>query len=156
MSLLAVENLSVGFPGHTAVHESSFSIEAGETLALVGESGCGKSVTAFSVMRLLPPNAKVTSGRILFDGLDLLAKTPAEMRDIRGKQISLIQQEPMTSLNPVLTIGAQIAEVIRRHEGLSRSAARRRVVELLELVRIPDAIRRYDDYPHNLSGGMRQ
>src|SRR5471032_925904 len=156
MSLLAVEKLSVGFPGHTAVHESSFAIEAGETLALVGESGCGKSVTAFSVMRLLPPNATVTSGRILFDGLDLLAQTPAEMRDIRGKQISLIQQEPMTSLNPVLSIGNQIGEVIRHHDRLSRRAARARGIELLDLVSIPDAHRRIDDYPHNLSGGMRQ
>jgi peptide/nickel transport system ATP-binding protein len=156
MSLLGVEKLSVGFPGHVAVHESSFTIEAGETLALVGESGCGKSVTAFSVMRLLPPNAKVTSGRILFDGADLLAKTPAEMRDIRGKQISLIQQEPMTSLNPVLTIGLQIIEVLRRHEKVSRKAARARAIELLDLVSIPDAHRRIDDYPHNLSGGMRQ
>jgi peptide/nickel transport system ATP-binding protein len=107
-------------------------------------------------MRLLPPNATVASGRILFDGLDLLAKTPAEMRDIRGRQISLIQQEPMTSLNPVLTIGLQIMEVIRRHEKVSRKAARARAIELLDLVSIPDAHRRIDDYPHNLSGGMRQ
>jgi peptide/nickel transport system ATP-binding protein len=156
MSLLSVDKLTVGFPGHTAVHESSFAIEPGETLALVGESGCGKSVTAFSVMRLLPPNAKITSGRILFDGLDLLTKTPPEMRDIRGKQISLIQQEPMTSLNPVLTIGLQIMEVIRRHEKVSRKQARARTIELLDLVSIPDAHRRIDDYPHNLSGGMRQ
>ena len=154
--LLAVDKLTVGFPGHTAVHESSFAIEAGETLALVGESGCGKSVTAFSVMRLLPPNAQVKSGRILFDGLDLLTKTPAEMRDIRGKQISLIQQEPMTSLNPVLSIGVQIMEVIRRHEKVSRKQARARAIELLDLVSIPDTHRRIDDYPHNLSGGMRQ
>ncbi len=139
-----------------AVREASFAIEPGETLALVGKSGCGKSVTAFSVMRLLPPNATVTSGRILFDGLDLLTRTPAGMREVRGKQISLIQQEPMTSLNPVLTIGLQIMEVIRRHERMSRKAARARVIELLDLVSIPDAHRRIDDYPHNLSGGMRQ
>jgi peptide/nickel transport system ATP-binding protein len=156
MSLLAVESLSIAFPGHMAVREASFAIEPGETLALVGESGCGKSVTAFSVMRLLPTNARVASGGILFDGQDLLAASPADMREIRGKQISLIQQEPMTSLNPVLSIGAQIAEVIRRHERISRRAARARVVELLDLVRIPDAHRRVDDYPHNLSGGMRQ
>ncbi|MFI5002364.1 MAG: ABC transporter ATP-binding protein [Reyranellales bacterium] len=156
MSLLSVENLSVAFPGHTAVHQVSFAIEAGETLALVGESGCGKSVTAFSMMRLLPPNARVASGRVLFDGRDLLAATPAEMREIRGKQVSLIQQEPMTSLNPVLSIGSQIAEVIRRHEKVSRRAARARSIELLDLVSIPDAQRRIDDYPHNLSGGMRQ
>ena len=156
MSLLAVEGLTVAFPGNVAVREASFAIAPGETLALVGESGCGKSVTAFSVMRLLAPNARVASGRILFDGIDLLAMTPAAMREIRGKQISLIQQEPMTSLNPVLSIGAQIAEVIRRHERVTRKAARARTVELLELVRIPDAARRIDDYPHNLSGGMRQ
>jgi len=156
MSLLAVEKLSVAFPGQVAVREASFAIAAGETLALVGESGCGKSVTAFSVMRLLPPNARVASGRILFDGTDLLALSAAEMRDVRGKQISLIQQEPMTSLNPVLTIGLQIAEVIRRHEPLSRKAARARAIELLDLVSIPDAHQRIDDYPHNLSGGMRQ
>jgi peptide/nickel transport system ATP-binding protein len=156
MSLLAVENLSVAFPGQVAVREASFAIAAGETLALVGESGCGKSVTAFSVMRLLPPNARVASGRILFDGTDLLTLSPSEMRGIRGKQISLIQQEPMTSLNPVLSIGLQIGEVIRRHEALSRAAVRKRVIELLDLVAIPDAHRRVDDYPHNLSGGMRQ
>jgi peptide/nickel transport system ATP-binding protein len=156
MSLLAVENLTVAFPGHVAVRDVSFAIEPGETLALVGESGCGKSVTAFSVMRLLPPNARVASGRILFDGADLMLASPAGMREVRGKQISLIQQEPMTSLNPVLSIGAQIGEVIRRHEKVSRRAARARVVELLDLVSIPDARRRIDDYPHNLSGGMRQ
>ena len=156
MSLLAVEDLTIAFPGQLAVRTASFAIDRGETLALVGESGCGKSVTALSVMRLLPPNARVAAGRILFDGDDLLAMTPAAMREIRGKQISLIQQEPMTSLNPVLSIGSQVAEVIRRHESISRAAARRRVVELLDLVSIPDAHRRIDDYPHNLSGGMRQ
>ena len=156
MSLLAVEDLTIAFPGQIAVRTASFAIDRGETLALVGESGCGKSVTALSVMRLLPPNARVAAGRILFDGDDLLAMTPAAMREIRGKQISLIQQEPMTSLNPVLSIGSQVAEVIRRHESISRGAARRRVVELLDLVSIPDAHRRIDDYPHNLSGGMRQ
>jgi peptide/nickel transport system ATP-binding protein len=156
MSLLSVEKLTVAFPGQIAVRETSFAIAPGETLALVGESGCGKSVTAFSVMRLLPPNARVASGRILFDGTDLLALSPAEMRKVRGKQISLIQQEPMTSLNPVLSIGLQISEVVRRHEKISRKAARARAIELLDLVSIPDAHRRIDDYPHNLSGGMRQ
>jgi peptide/nickel transport system ATP-binding protein len=156
MSLLAVENLSVAFPGQVAVREVSFAIESGETLALVGESGCGKSVTAFSVMRLLPPNARVLSGRILFEDADLLAASPPEMRAIRGKQISLIQQEPMTSLNPVLSIGNQIGEAIRHHDRLSRRATRARSIELLDLVSIPDAHRRIDDYPHNLSGGMRQ
>jgi peptide/nickel transport system ATP-binding protein len=156
MSLLSVESLSVAFPGQVAVRDVSFAIEAGQTLALVGESGCGKSVTAFSVMRLLPPNARVIGGRIVFDGADLMAASPAAMRQIRGKQVSLIQQEPMTSLNPVLSIGTQIGEVIRRHEKVSRRAARARGIELLDLVRIPDAHRRIDDYAHNLSGGMRQ
>jgi len=155
-NLLDVDKLTVAFPGHVAVRETSFTIAPGETLALVGESGCGKSVTAFSMMRLLPPNATIASGRILFDGADLLARTPAQMRDIRGKQISLIQQEPMTSLNPVLSIGLQIMEVIRRHEKVSRKQARARAIELLDLVSIPDPQRRIDDYPHNLSGGMRQ
>src|SRR3979411_2381676 len=156
MSLLAVENLSVAFPGHVAVREVSFAIEPGETLALVGESGCGKSVTAFSVMRLVPPNARVLSGRILFEGGALLAASAPEMRAIRGKQVSLIQQEPMTSLNPVLSIGTQIGEVIRHHDKVSRRATRAPAIELLDLVSIPDAHRRIDDYPHNLSGGMRQ
>ncbi|MBN9490400.1 MAG: ABC transporter ATP-binding protein [Alphaproteobacteria bacterium] len=156
MSLLTVDRLSVAFPGHTAVREASFSIAAGETLALVGESGCGKSITAFSVMRLLPSNARIASGRILLDGIDLLSLSEPEMREVRGAKVSLIQQEPMTSLNPVLSIGLQITEVIRRHERLSRKAARARAIELLDLVRIPDAHRRIDDHPHNLSGGMRQ
>jgi peptide/nickel transport system ATP-binding protein len=156
MSLLSVEKLSVAFPGHTAVREASFAIEAGETLALVGESGCGKSVTAFSVMRLLPPNARVASGRILLEGTDLLSLSEPSMREVRGARVSLIQQEPMTSLNPVLSIGLQITEVIRRHERLSRKAARAQAIELLDLVSIPDAHRRIDDHPHNLSGGMRQ
>ena len=155
-SLLAVDKLTVAFPGHVAVREASFTIAPAETLALVGESGCGKSVTAFSVMRLLPTNARVTTGRILFDGNDLMTASRAEMRRLRGRHISLIQQEPMTSLNPVLSIGVQIGEILRRHERLSRRAARARSIELLDLVKIPDGHRRVDDYPHNLSGGMRQ
>jgi peptide/nickel transport system ATP-binding protein len=107
-------------------------------------------------MRLLPPNARVVSGRVLLEGSDLLALSAAAMREVRGKQISLIQQEPMTSLNPVLSIGAQVAEVIRRHEKLSAKAARARAIELLDLVAIPEPQRRIDDHPHNLSGGMRQ
>src|SRR5476651_198727 len=156
VSLLEVDRLTVAFPGHTAVREASFAIAPGETLALVGESGCGKSVTAFSVMRLLPPNARVAAGRILLNGKDLLARSESAMRAVRGKEISLIQQEPMTSLNPVLSIGLQITEVIHRHEKVSRYAARDRAIELLNLVGIPDAASRIDDHPHNLSGGMRQ
>ena len=154
--LLDVQDLTVAFPGQVAVRSASLRIAPGETLALVGESGCGKSVTAFSVMRLLAPGARILSGRIMFEGQDLLAASERQMRAVRGKRISLIQQEPMTSLNPVLSIGDQIREVIRRHETLSRAQARHRAIELLDLVRIPDAQRRYDDFPHNLSGGMRQ
>lgn len=154
--LLDVRDLAVSFPGQVVVHGSSFHIGAGETLALVGESGCGKSVTAFALMRLLPPTARILRGQVLFEGTDLVTASPRQMRDVRGARISLIQQEPMTSLNPVLTVGAQIAEVIRRHEPVSRVAARRRVEELLDLVGIPDPHRRMDEFPHNFSGGMRQ
>jgi peptide/nickel transport system ATP-binding protein len=154
--LLDVRDLAVGFPGHVAVHGVSFHIDAGETLALVGESGCGKSVTAFALMRLLPPLARILHGQALFDGVDLITAAPRVMRDLRGRLISLIQQEPMTSLNPVLTVGAQISEVIRRHENLSRAATRRRAEELLDLVGIPEPARRAREFPHNFSGGMRQ
>jgi peptide/nickel transport system ATP-binding protein len=154
--LLQVDDLAIGFPGRVVVHGISFSIDPGETLALVGESGCGKSVPAFALMRLLPPTARILKGRVLFEGLDLVTASPREMRDILGRRIALIQQEPMTSLNPVLTVGAQIAEVIRRHEPVSRSAAARRTEELLDMVGIPEPRRRATEYPHNFSGGMRQ
>ncbi len=154
--LLEVRDLAVGFPGQVAVHGISFHIDAGETLALVGESGCGKSVTAFALMRLLPPTARILRGEVLFGGTDLVTASPRVMRDVRGKLISLILQEPMTSLNPVLTVGAQIAEMIRQHEPLSRAATRRRVEELLDLVGIPEPRRRTGEFPHNFSGGMRQ
>jgi peptide/nickel transport system ATP-binding protein len=156
MPLLQVRDLAIGFPDQVAVHGISFHIDAGETLALVGESGCGKSITAFALMRLLPPTARILRGQVLFDGLDLLTATPRTMRGVRGKRISLILQEPMTSLNPVLTVGAQIAEMIRQHEPLSRAATHRRVVELLDLVGIPEPQRRAREFPHNFSGGMRQ
>jgi len=156
VALLDVRDLAVGFPGQLVVHGISFHIDPGETLALVGESGCGKSVTAYALMRLLPPTARILRGQVLFDGTDLVTASPRFMRDVRGKRISLIQQEPMTSLNPVLTVGAQIAEVIRRHEPLSRAAARGRVAELLDLVGIPEPHRRAEEFPHNFSGGMRQ
>ncbi len=154
--LLSVEDLVIGFPSAEVVHGIDFHIDAGETLALVGESGCGKSITALALMRLLPRGAAIRRGRVMFEGLDLATASPRLLRDIRGKAISLILQEPMTSLNPVLTIGAQIAEVLRRHESISAGAARQRVVELLDLVGIPEPQRRYHDYPHNFSGGMRQ
>jgi len=154
--LLRVEDLTIGFPAATVVHGVGFDVFPGETMALVGESGCGKSITAFALMRLLPPGARILRGKVMFDGIDLVTAAPRTLRDIRGRTLSLILQEPMTSLNPVLPIGMQIAEVMRRHEGIGKAAARRRSVELLELVGVTDAQRRYDDFPHHFSGGMRQ
>ena len=140
-----------------AVDGVSYSVAPGETLAVVGESGCGKSVTAMSVLRLLPsPPARIVSGAIRFEGRDLLTASEAEMRKIRGNEISMIFQEPMTSLNPVLTVGRQIAETLELHQSLSAADAQSRAVEMLETVRIPEAKRRADEYPHQLSGGMRQ
>jgi len=155
-ALLNVRDLAIGFTGQTVVHGVSFHIDPGETVALVGESGCGKTVTAFALLRLLPPAGRILGGQVWFEGIDLVTAPPAAMREVRGKRISLIQQEPMTSLNPVLTVGAQIAEVIRRHEPVSRAIAWRRVEELLDLVGIPDPRRRVDEFPHQFSGGMRQ
>jgi peptide/nickel transport system ATP-binding protein len=140
-----------------AVDGVSFSVEAGEMLALVGESGCGKSVTAFSILRLIAdPPGRIVGGEIVFEGRDLLKLSDAEMRAIRGDRIGMIFQDPMTSLNPVFTIGEQIAEAVSMHRPVSRKAALARAVELLELVKIPDPHRRVQDYPHRLSGGMRQ
>jgi peptide/nickel transport system ATP-binding protein len=124
-------------------------------LGIVGESGCGKSVTCMSLVRLLPETA-VVSGRVLFEGVDLLSLSSRRLRRVRGRQISYVFQEPMTSLNPVFTVGRQIAEVLQKHLGLSRAASRGRAIELLELVRIPAPERRLGEYPHQLSGGMRQ
>jgi len=157
--LLDVQNLTVTFASGpsvvTAVNDVSFSIAPGETLGLVGESGSGKSVTAFSILRLVQPPGRITGGRVLFEGRDLLALSEPEMREIRGAKISLIFQEPMTALNPVMRVGEQIAEALLVH-GTDAASARQRAVELLEAVRIPDAERRARDYPHQLSGGMRQ
>jgi peptide/nickel transport system ATP-binding protein len=139
-----------------AVDGVSFSLDAGETLAIVGESGCGKSVTAMSILRLIPEPPGKIAGEILFQGRDLLKLSDAEMRDIRGRDISMIFQEPMTSLNPVLTVGQQIAETVQVHDKLGRRAALDRAVEMLTLVGIPEPRRRVDQYPHQLSGGMRQ
>jgi peptide/nickel transport system ATP-binding protein len=154
--LLDIRDLAIGFRDGPVVHGVSFHIDPGETLALVGESGCGKSITALAIMHLLPPAARILGGEVLFDGTDLAAVSPRALRAIRGKRIGLILQEPMTSLNPVLTVGAQIAEVIRCHEPISRAGAQKRVVELLDLVGIPDPARRALEFPHNFSGGMRQ
>ncbi|MFI5022803.1 MAG: ABC transporter ATP-binding protein [Alphaproteobacteria bacterium] len=140
-----------------AVDNVSFSLRAGETLAIVGESGCGKSMTALSIMRLVPdPPGRIVGGAIKLAGRDLLQLGEREMRAVRGNEISMIFQEPMTSLNPVLTVGRQIAEALRLHQDLSRSAALGRAVEMLRLVRIPEPAARAREYPHQLSGGMRQ
>jgi peptide/nickel transport system ATP-binding protein len=139
------------------VDDVSFSVRRGETLAVVGESGCGKSMTALSIMRLVPnPPGKIVGGTIMLDGKDLVQLDESEMRDIRGNEISMIFQEPMTSLNPVLTIGHQITEALRLHQDLSRSAADEKAVEMLRLVKIPEPAQRAREYPHQLSGGMRQ
>ena len=159
--LLRVQDLRTHFftvDGVTrAVDGVSFHVDAGETLGIVGESGCGKSVTALSILRLLPTRiGRIVGGRVEFEGTNLLELDIAAMRDIRGNRIAMIFQEPMTSLNPVLTIGEQIAEAVRIHQGASPNAARARAEEMLRLVKIPDAPKRLDDYPHQFSGGMRQ
>ncbi|KFF66195.1 glutathione ABC transporter ATP-binding protein [Pectobacterium brasiliense] len=153
--LVDIQDLRVDFPSHQAVRGLNLTINAGETLALVGESGCGKSATALSLMRLVAEPGKI-SGRILFDGQDLLTLPDRQMRQLRGNALSMIFQEPMTSLNPVLSIGQQISETLRLHETLTPAQARTRAIELLDLVKIPEPARRVDDYPHNLSGGQRQ
>ena len=159
--LLEIRNLKTFFDVRggvlKAVDDVSISIDAGETLGLVGESACGKSVTASSVMRLIPiPPGRIAGGEILFEGTDLLRLPESEMRKIRGKSISMIFQEPMTSLNPVFPVGDQVSEVITLHENLSAREARNRVIEAFRLVRIPAPESRVDDYPHQMSGGMRQ
>lgn len=139
-----------------AVDGVSFNLSLGESLGILGESGCGKSVTALSIMRLVQPPGKIVNGEILFNGEDLLKKPEEEMRQIRGNKISMIFQDPMTSLNPVFTIGDQIIEVITLHQGLDKRSAKKKAIEMLELVRIPEAEKRINDYPHQFSGGMRQ
>jgi oligopeptide/dipeptide ABC transporter ATP-binding protein len=159
--LLEIRNLKTFFDVRggvlKAVDDVSIVIDAGETLGLVGESACGKSVTASSVMRLIPiPPGRIAGGEILFEGTDLLKLRESEMRKIRGKSISMIFQEPMTSLNPVFPVGDQVSEVITLHEKLSARKARDRVIEAFRLVRIPAPESRINDYPHQMSGGMRQ
>jgi peptide/nickel transport system ATP-binding protein len=140
-----------------AVDDVSFAVNSGNTLAIVGESGCGKTMTALSLLRLVPnPPGRIVGGSIKVDGKDLVTLDEAEMRDIRGNEISMIFQEPMTSLNPVMTIGNQISETIRLHEELSKSAAMAKAIDMLRLVRIPEPVQRAKEYPHQLSGGMRQ
>jgi oligopeptide/dipeptide ABC transporter ATP-binding protein len=158
--LLTVRGLHTHFETEEGVARAvdgvSFSLAAGRTLGLVGESGCGKSVTALSILRLVTPPGRIISGSILYKGQDLLSLSERAMRHVRGRDIAMIFQEPMTSLNPVFTIGSQIGEAIRLHQGLSRAATRARVIDSLRLVEMPEPERRADSYPHELSGGMRQ
>ena len=161
MALLEIQGLKTHFKTDDgwlhAVDGVDIAIDAGETVCVVGESGCGKSVTAKTVMKLIDmPPGKIVAGRVMWQGRDLVPLTPREMQSIRAKEIAIIFQEPMTSLNPVFTVGEQIAESLRLHEGLSRKDALDRAVEMLRLVRIPTPERRVKDYPHQFSGGMRQ
>jgi len=160
MALLEIENLQTHFRTPEGVNRAvdgiSLTVEAGETVAIVGESGCGKTVTAYSILRLVPEPPGRIAGAIRFEGVDLLKLDDRAMRDIRGNHISMIFQEPMTSLNPVLTVGRQIGETLRLHQGLGRWAAERRAIEMLGLVGVADPERRAREYPHQLSGGMRQ
>ena len=159
--LLAVENLTTEFriagTWYPAVRGVSFTLSRNETLALVGESGCGKSITALSIIGLVPrANGRVNSGRVLLEGRDLLGLDEAEMEKVRGNRIAMIFQEPMTSLNPVLPVGFQVMEALRYHTALTAAAAKVRALELFDHVKIPSARRRFGDYPHQFSGGMRQ
>ena len=160
MPLLEIKQLSISFPTDTgtaqAVDQVDLVIKKGQVLGLVGESGCGKSVTALSILRLVPSPGQITNGKILYEGNDLFALSENEIRKYRGKKIALIPQDPMTSLNPVYTIGFQIIEAIQVHQKISHKEAKQKAIELLELVRIPQGKERVDEYPHQFSGGMRQ
>ncbi len=161
MNLLEVKNLSTYFFQEDstvrAVDDVSYDLEEGETLALVGESGCGKSVSALSIMQLVPdPPGRIVNGEVLFSDLDLVKLSEQQMRQVRGKDIAMIFQEPMTSLNPVLTIGRQLTEALELHLGMSSAEAQTRAVELLDMVGIPEGRQRLKSYPHQFSGGMRQ
>jgi oligopeptide/dipeptide ABC transporter ATP-binding protein len=160
VAILEVDDLRTYFKTREgevhAVDGVSFTLEKGETLGIVGESGCGKSVTALSIMGLVPMPGRVISGSAIFDGRDLIGRKQRELENIRGREIGMIFQDPMTSLNPTLTIGTQITESLRRHLGMTREEARKRAISLLEEVHIPNAAGRLNDYPHRYSGGMRQ
>jgi oligopeptide/dipeptide ABC transporter ATP-binding protein len=162
LPLLSLENLSTHYVSQQgtrvvrAVDEVTLSLNAGETLGIVGESGSGKSTLALTILRLLPAAARITSGRMMFEGEDLLAKSDAEMREVRGKRIAMILQDPMASLNPLFTIGDQVGEPIRVHEGASRASAWKRAIELIRSVRIASPETRVTQFPHEMSGGMRQ
>jgi oligopeptide/dipeptide ABC transporter ATP-binding protein len=158
--LLEVKNLQTHFPTRAglvrAVDDVSFYVDKGELLGVVGESGCGKSITALSIMRLIAPPGKIVGGEILFEGENLLKFSEERMRNLRGDDIAMIFQDPMTSLNPVYKVGEQIAEALRLHRNMSRREAREATIEAMKEVAIPDPARRVNDYPHQLSGGMRQ
>ena len=158
--VLEVTDLEIQIRGangsFTVVSDMSLSVKVGETLCIVGESGCGKSMTALGLLRLLPEAASITSGKIMIDGADFLAMGQRQVEDFRGEQIAMIFQEPLTALNPVIKIGEQIAEAVRQHRKVSRKEADERAVEVLQLVQMPDPQRRAGQYPHELSGGMRQ
>ena len=160
LPLLSIRSLKVSIPSGDvnlkAVDGLSFHIDRGEVFGLVGESGCGKSLTALAIMRLLPEAALPPQGSILFDGVNLLGKSEQEMRMVRGNSISMVFQEPMTSLNPVFTIGFQIAEILTTHTDISKKEALDRAVELLRQVKVPSPEKRIKQYPHQMSGGMRQ
>ncbi len=158
--LLSIQNLSVTFPTDDgpayAVNHLSLNLERGKVLGVVGESGCGKSMTSMAILRLIPRPGTIAEGAIHFDGQNLLSLNNEQMRKIRGAQIALIPQDPLTSLNPVYTIGEQITEILTLHQGLSQKEAQRKAIELLDMVRIPNSKERLNDYPHQFSGGMRQ
>lgn len=160
MEILKIENLSLGFElsdgFYKALHNINISVNSGEIHGIVGESGCGKSLTAMSILRLAPKNSKITSGKIIFDNENLLTFSSDEMRQLRGKRIALIPQDPMTSLNPLYTIGNQLLEVIELHQNFKGEQAKKVAIDALKLVKIPDPERRMANYPHELSGGMKQ
>jgi oligopeptide/dipeptide ABC transporter ATP-binding protein len=160
VALLEVNDLRTYFKTRAgevhAVDGVSFALDRGMTLGIVGESGCGKSVTAFSIMGLVQPPGRVVGGSVMFDGRELVGRKDKEMENVRGREVAMIFQDPMTSLNPTLTIGTQITETLRRHLDMTKDEARKRAVQLLEEVHIPNAAARLDDYPHRYSGGMRQ
>lgn len=156
MSLLQLQNLSLTFGPTTVVEEVNLAIEAGETLALVGESGCGKSVTALSILRLLPQPGRIANGQVLFGNQDLTALSEKQLDEMRGGEISVIWQDPLAALNPLLPVGVPIIEGLMRHKNLSKSAARQKAIETLRRVGIPQPEKRIDDYPHQMSGGQRQ